>query len=90
MKTKTAFATILIITACLASLIFWYVKNTDFSQAMIPQINNPRYMNAAVTLCLKQIYGYDVLERRERGEFVPPADYTIRVNQCMEELILLD
>ena len=90
MKLKTALVITLIISLCFTGVIFWYIKKTDLSQTLMPQIKNPKYLNAQITLCMKQIYGYDILERRARGEFVTPPDFNERVSECMDELTLFN
>lgn len=90
MKTKIAITFLVLFSLGLMLLIFWFMQRTIIVPSERPILSNPRYLNSELTVCLKQLYGFDVLERQERGEFRPPAGYEEEVVKCMQERIILN
>ena len=52
-------------------------------ESRIPS-SDPLVSTTDVTECMKQIYGPDVIEKMQKGEFTPPPDIVRKVFTCMQ------
>ena|SRR3989338_5475283 len=90
-RIRTITGVIVIAAAALAAsgLIVWYFEKTRLPDR-VPVGTSPRYLHGQdFASCFKQIYGFDVIQREQSGQFERPPDFNQRIKECvLEEQVL--